>query len=314
MAISSLAPRTEAVDVSRSGIESETRKVPENRRARWSAIGLVVPGVALIAWEAASRLGWLDRTVASSPGEILVEIGRLLTTGQIWVHLYATFIRVFSGFALGSAIAVILGVLTGISPILYRMLNPSIQAIRSVPSYAWVPLFILWFGIFETSKILLIALGAFFPLYLALVSSIRSVDRKLVEVALVNGFTGWSLARRIFLPASLPAIFVGLRQSLGLAWMFVVAAEFMGATHGLGFLLIDGQTTGRPATLITSILLFALCGKATDGCLAWISERALHWQDSYRNEGSQFAVHSSQSAVWKAVARSNPEPAANRER
>jgi sulfonate transport system permease protein len=279
MATSSLAPRTEAIGISESSIEKATRPDPGKRRARWIGLGFVVPALALIGWETASRLGWLDKSIASSPGEILVEIDRLVTTGQIWVHLGATFVRVFNGFALGAVVAIVLGVLTGISPIIYRLLNPTIHAIRSVPSYAWVPLFILWFGIFETSKILLIALGAFFPLYLALVSSIRSVDRKLVEVALVNGFKGWSLVRQIFLPASLPAIFVGLRQSLGLAWMFVVAAEFMGATHGLGFLLIDGQTTGKPATLITSILLFALCGKVTDGGLTWISERALHWQD-----------------------------------
>ncbi len=278
MAPSSLA-RAEPAAVSEPGIERETPRTSLKTRRRWSALGVVVPVVALVFWELASRFGWLDRTISSSPAEIFAEINRLVWTGQIWVHLWATFVRVCSGFGLGSVVAIILGILTGISPIAYRLLNPTIHAIRSVPSYAWVPLFILWFGIFETSKILLIALGAFFPLYLALVSSIRSVDRKLVEVALVNGFTGWNLARRIFLPASLPAIFVGLRQSLGLAWMFVVAAEFMGATHGLGFLLIDGQTTGRPATLITSILLFALCGKATDGCLAWISERALHWQD-----------------------------------
>jgi len=281
MATSSLAPRTEAIDISESSIARATGKDLGKRRARSIGLGFVVPAVALIGWEAASRLGWLDKSIASSPGEILVEIDRLVVTGQIWVHLWATFVRVFNGFALGAVVAIVLGALTGTSPIIYRLLNPTIHAIRSVPSYAWVPLFILWFGIFETSKILLIALGAFFPLYLALVSSIRSVDRKLVEVALVNGFKGWSLIRRIFLPASSPAIFVGLRQSLGLAWMFVVAAEFMGATHGLGFLLIDGQTTGKPATLITSILLFALCGKITDGCLAWISERALHWQDSY---------------------------------
>jgi len=278
MAPPSLA-RAEPAVVSDPGIERDTPRTSLKTRWRWSALGVVVPLAALVFWELASRFGWLDWTITSSPAEIFAEIYRLVWTGQIWVHLWATFVRVFSGFGLGSVVAIILGILTGISPIAYRLLNPTIHAIRSVPSYAWVPLFILWFGIFETSKILLIALGAFFPLYLALVSSIRSVDRKLVEVALVNGFTGWNLARRIFLPASLPAIFVGLRQSLGLAWMFVVAAEFMGATHGLGFLLIDGQTTGRPATLITSILLFALCGKATDGCLAWISERALHWQD-----------------------------------
>jgi sulfonate transport system permease protein len=281
MATSSLLPSAEPVNVTESRIERDALRAPVRRRQRWSALGVVVPAVALIGWEVASRLGWLDRTISSSPSEILSEINRLLWSGQIWLHLWATFGRVLSGFGLGSSVAIILGVVTGISPVAYRLLNPTIHAIRSVPSYAWVPLFILWFGIFETSKILLIALGAFFPLYLALASSIRSVDRKLIEVALVNGFKGWNLARKIFLPASLPAIFVGLRQSLGLAWMFVVAAEFMGATHGLGFLLIDGQTTGRPATLITSILLFALCGKATDGFIAWVSERALHWQDGY---------------------------------
>ncbi|MBV8212382.1 MAG: ABC transporter permease [Verrucomicrobia bacterium] len=281
MPTSSLLRSAEQVGSSEPGPQTEALRASVKRRPRWNALGVVLPAIALIGWEVASRLGWLDRTITSSPTEILAEIYHLLWTGQIWVHLWATFVRVFSGFALGSAVAIVLGVVTGLSQIAYRLLNPTIHALRSVPSYAWVPLFILWFGIFETSKILLIALGAFFPLYLALVSSIRSVDRKLVEVALVNGFKGWNLARKIFLPASLPAIFVGLRQSLGLAWMFVVAAEFMGATHGLGFLLIDGQTTGRPATLITSVLLFALCGKATDGCLAWVSERALHWQDAY---------------------------------
>lgn len=281
MATSSLLPSAEPVNVTESRTGRDALRTPAKRRQRWGALGVVAPAVALIGWEVASRLGWVDRTITSSPSEILSEMNRLLWSGQIWLHLWATFGRVFSGFGLGSSVAIILGVVTGISPIAYRLLNPTIHAIRSVPSYAWVPLFILWFGIFETSKILLIALGAFFPLYLALASSIRSVDRKLVEVALVNGFKGWNLARKIFLPASLPAIFVGLRQSLGLAWMFVVAAEFMGATHGLGFLLIDGQTTGRPATLLTSILLFALCGKATDGFIAWVSERALHWQDGY---------------------------------
>ena len=193
MATSSLLPRVEQVGLSES--EPERDAAPVKLRRRWSALGIVVPVVALTGWEVASRLGWLDRTIASSPTEILAEINRLLRTGEIWLHLWATFVRVFSGFGLGSATAIIIGVVTGVSPIAYRLLNPTIQAIRSVPSYAWVPLFILWFGIFETSKVLLIALGVFCPLYLALVSSIRSVDRKLVEVGLVNGFKGWSFSK-----------------------------------------------------------------------------------------------------------------------
>jgi sulfonate transport system permease protein len=260
----------------------QTGKSVRRRICGEAAIGLILPLIVLIGWETGTRLGWLDRTLTSSPFDILREIGRLLITGAIWEHLGATFVRVSGGSALGCSVAFALGVLTGTIPFAHRLINPTINAIRSVPSYAWVPLFILWFGIFEISKILLIALGAFFPLYLAVATSIRTVDRKLVEVALVNGFKGLNLLRHLLVPASLPAIFVGLRQSLGLAWMFVVAAEFMGATRGLGFLLIDGQTTGRPSTLITSILLFALCGKATDGILAWVADRFLRWQDVYQ--------------------------------
>jgi sulfonate transport system permease protein len=278
-----LAPRLETIGFARSEIAEPSRqRFPRGWATR--PVGLIVLFSVLILWEVATHFGWLDRTLASSPSAILGDLWVLLATGQIWIHLWATFVRVLSGFVLGSLVALLVGIVSGIIPIVYRLLNPSIQAIRSVPSYAWVPLFILWFGIFETSKILLISVGAFFPLYLTTVIGIRSVDRKLVEIALVNDFRGWSLVRRVLLPASLPAILVGLRQGLGLAWMFVVAAEFMGATHGLGFLLIDGQTTGRPSTLIASIILFALCGTLTDGCLAGASERALHWQDSYRVE------------------------------
>ena len=119
---------------------------------------------------------------------------------------------------------------------------------------AWVPLFLLWLGIGESSKIALIALGVFFPVYLNLMNAAQSVDRKLVEVGLANGFRGSALVKKIVLPASLPAYLVGLRQGLSLGWMFVVAAEIMGASRGLGYLLIDGQTAGRPAIMIASVI------------------------------------------------------------
>jgi ABC-type proline/glycine betaine transport system permease subunit len=137
-------------------------------------------------------------------------------------------------------------------------------------------------GIGESSKIALIALGVFFPVYLNLMNAVQSVDRKLVEVGLANGFRGFALVKKIVLPASLPAYLVGLRQGLSLGWMFVVAAEIMGASRGLGYLLIDGQTTGRPAIMIASVILFAICGKLSDGLLATLSERWLYWQDVYK--------------------------------
>jgi sulfonate transport system permease protein len=157
-----------------------------------------------------------------------------------------------------------------------------LQALRNIPSIAWVPMFILWFGIFETSKVILIAVGVFFPIYLALSGAILGVDRKLVEVGRIFRFSHREMITRILLPATLPSYVISLRAGLGLGWMFVVAAEFMGAEEGLGFLLVDGQQTGRPATILASITAFAVLGKTTDWILAALSARALRWQDSFK--------------------------------
>jgi sulfonate transport system permease protein len=167
----------------------------------------------------------------------------------------------------GVSAATFLGALTGYSGFARRLLDPLLQSLRSIPSMAWVPLFLLWLGIGESSKIALIALGVFFPVYLNLMNAVRRTDRKLVEVGLANGFRGFALVKTIVLPATLPAYLVDLRQGLSLGWMFVVAAEIMGASRGLGYLLIDGQTTGRPAIMISSVILFAICGKLSDRLL-----------------------------------------------
>jgi sulfonate transport system permease protein len=143
---------------------------------------------------------------------------------------------------------------------------------------AWVPLFILWMEIYETSKITLIAEGVFFPVYLNLLTGIMGVDRKLIEVGWVHGYKGFRLIWHFFLPATLPPLVVGLRGGLSLGWMFVVAAEIMGASKGLGFLMIDGQTTGRPAIIMTSLVLFAIFGKLTDFIMVWLGNKLLYWQ------------------------------------
>ena len=168
---------------------------------------------------------------------------------ELQQHAAATMWRVFAGFACGVAAGTLLGALAGYSVMLLRIVDPTLQALRSIPSIAWVPLFILWFGIFEASKIILIAVGVFFPVYLGVMGAVISVDRKIVEVGRVFRLSGFAMIRRILLPAVLPAYVISLRAGLGLGWMFVVAAEFLGASTGLGFLLIDGQQLGKPAFL-----------------------------------------------------------------
>ena len=207
----------------------------------------------------------------------------LAASGELAGHILITLYRVFVGFVAGTAAATVLGSLTGYSKLIRELLDPTIQALRNVPSIAWVPLFIVWLGIYETSKITLIAVGVFFPVYLNLMSGIQNVDRKLVEVGRMYRLSGFRLVQRVLLPATLPSYLVGLRSGLGLGWMFVVASELMGASRGLGYLLIDGQMTGRVQVVIGSIVLFAILGKLTDLALARLSQRFAGWQDSYKN-------------------------------
>jgi sulfonate transport system permease protein len=249
-------------------------------------LGLVLPLILVAAWEFAAARQWMPGNLLPAPSVILATLNDLAKSGELVDHLVTTTTRVAVGFAFGVAAATILGALCGTVPLARRLLDPSIQALKSVPSLAWVPLFILWFGIFETSKVILIAVGIFFPVYLALAAGIPNVDRKLVEVARVYRYSTAALIQRVLLPAVLPTYLIGLRSGLALGWMFVVAAELMGASQGLGYLLVDGQQTGRPAIIIASIILFAILGKATDVLLAIASARALRWQDSFKPQAS----------------------------
>jgi sulfonate transport system permease protein len=254
------------------------------RRARRPALpkpllGVLLPALLALIWEAACRTGLVAPNLLPAPSAIGLTLYRLSATGDLWLHLGATIYLLILGFALGTIAGTLLGALTGASTLARQLLDPMIQGLRSVPSIAWVPLFILWLGIFESSKIVLIAVGVFFPVYLNLMIGIAQVDRKLIEVGRVHRLSRAALVWRILLPASLPAYITGLRGGLGLGWMFVVAAEMMGASEGVGFLLIDGQQTGRPALVIGAILLFAGLGKASDLLLARIGTTLLGWQD-----------------------------------
>ena len=154
-----------------------------------------------------------------------------------------------------------------------------------MPPIAWIPLFILWLGIFETSKVVLIAVGVFFPIYLGVLGAILSVDRKVVEVGRVFRLSGLAMVRRILLPAVLPAYVLSLRAGLGLGWMFVIAAEFMGASEGLGYLLIDGQQLGKPAEIVAALIAFAVLGKLTDAMVAVAAAPFLRWEDAFGARG-----------------------------
>jgi sulfonate transport system permease protein len=254
---------------------------------RWArlmrpALGLVLPVVLAGSWEIIVRMGWASGRLAPPPSVIFTTFIDLARTGELQRDTLVTLARVAAGFGFGVAAATMLGAAAGYSALVRRLLDPSLQALRAIPSIAWIPLFILWLGIFEASKVTLIAVGVFFPVYLGLMGAIQSVDRKLVEVGRAFRLSDLAMVRRILLPAVLPAYVLSLRSGLGLGWMFVVAAELMGASEGLGYLLIDGQQLGKPAEIVAAIVAFAIVGKASDWLIVLVAAPFLRWEDIVR--------------------------------
>jgi sulfonate transport system permease protein len=256
---------------------------------RWTRLarpmlGLILPVTLAVVWEFVVRMGWSSGRLAPPPSVIFAEFVDLAQSGDLQRNTLVTLGRVAAGFGIGVVAATIIGAAAGYSPLVRRLIDPSIQGLRAIPSIAWVPLFILWLGIFEASKVTLIAVGVFFPVYLGLMGAIQSVDRKLVEVGRAFRLSDFAMIRRILLPAVLPAYVISLRSGLGLGWMFVIAAELMGASEGLGYLLIDGQQLGKPAEIVAAIVAFAIVGKATDWLIVIIAAPFLRWEDVVRSE------------------------------
>lgn len=256
---------------------------PGRRRPLWLA-GLLLPVVLAIVWELLVAGGIANGRLMPPPSVVGRTLWGLAASGELLTHAAATLWRVAAGFGLGAGIGTVIGAITGALPVARGLLDPTLQALRAIPSIAWVPLFILWLGIFEASKVALIAVGVFFPVYLGVAAAIQGIDRKIVEVGRVFRLSRLAMVRRVLLPAILPAWITALRSGLGLGFMFVVAAEIMGASEGLGYLLVDGQQLGRPDTIIAAIISFAVLGKLADGLLVAITRPFLAWQDTARDK------------------------------
>jgi sulfonate transport system permease protein len=264
--------------------DSAEARAPRIARYARPLLGFALPLALALGWELAVWLGYSNGRLVPPPSRVLATILDLARSGELTRHIAATLSRVGLGFVLGVVAGTLLGAIAGYWSLARRLLDPTVQALRAIPSIAWVPLFILWLGIFETSKIALIAVGVFFPVYLGVMGAILSVDRKIVEVGRIFRLSGPAMIRRILLPAVLPAYVVSLRVGLGLGWMFVVAAEFMGASEGLGYLLIDGQQLGKPAQIVAAIVIFAILGKLTDWLIEVATSPLLRWQDAFGRE------------------------------
>ena len=252
--------------------------------ARWGqklvkiSKALTLPVLALILCEYAVRAGWVEAYLLPAPSSLWQSFVDLFHSDLIQ-HIWASTWRVFLGFAIGSALGLFFAIFVGLNKHAEDFLEPTFSAIKSIPSLAWIPLLLLWLGIDESSKITLIAIGAFFPVYTNTVAGIQGVDRKLLELAKVYRLKYHQQISQIVLPAASPSILTGLRNSLSLSWMFMIAAELIAATQGIGYLLSDGRETSRPDIVIIAIILLAILGKLTDTCMRYIEVWLLRWRD-----------------------------------
>jgi len=236
--------------------------------------GLVLPVLLVIGWHLLAASGRFSPAQLPAPLDVVAALGELAGRGELWQHIAISVQRVVLGFAAGAGAGLVLGGIVGLSVRARSFLAPTIQAVRAVPSLAWVPLLLLWLGIGETPKITLVAIGAFFPVYTTIAAALEHVDSRLVEVGRAYGRSGLRLFLQVQLPAIAPPALSGLRLGLAQGWLFLVAAELIASSIGLGFLLIDSQNTGRTDILLLAIVLLALLGKLTDAVLG-VAERAL---------------------------------------
>lgn len=246
------------------------------------ALGASLPIAILAVWQVLSDRQIIDNLFMPSPLVIASTLVELVFTGQIFGHLGISLWRAAIGFLIGGGLGLVLGLLVGFSKRREEYVDPSLQLLRLTPNLALAPLFILWFGFGEISKIVIIANIAFFPLYMNAYAGIRQVDPKLVEVSRVLEFSRIRQVTQLILPASVPNLLLGLRLSLASSWLGLVVAEIIGSQEGIGYLITFGQSNNRTDIIFAGILIFALVGKLVDSFVRWLERRLLTWQDSFK--------------------------------
>ncbi|MBO9609776.1 MAG: ABC transporter permease [Paenibacillaceae bacterium] len=246
------------------------------------ALGAIVPVSVVVLWQLACAFHLVSELFVPSPLHIAAAFFDLFGSAEFYGDLRISLTRVAGGFMIGSSLGLLFGLTTGMFRRVEHTLDPSIQMIRMIPHLAVAPLILIWFGFGETSKVLIIAKGTFFPLYINTFLGIRNVDQKLLEVAKILKFSRWKLALRLIIPSALPYIFLGVRISFGLAWIGLFIAELIGSKAGIGFIIMRAQQTMDAPKLFAGVFLFALVGLITDSVVRSLERTFLKWRDSYQ--------------------------------
>lgn len=243
-----------------------------------------LPLALLVVWEVAARSGLISERVMPAPSSIAAAGWRLGSTGELWVNMGVSAARALVGLLIGGAFGFFLGLANGLSRKAELATDTLLQMVRNVPHLALIPLVILWFGIDETAKIFLVALGVFFPIYINTLHGIRTVDPQLIEMGRTYGMTRFELFWRVILPGALPSIFVGLRYALGLMWLTLIVAETIAATSGIGYMAMEAREFLLVDVIVLSIIIYALLGKVADSTARLLERLCLSWHPAFQTK------------------------------
>jgi sulfonate transport system permease protein len=278
------ALRSREVVVGPGAARSGARPVAALRRAagsRW--LVLAGPLLLLGVWELATTVGGVAPQTLASPATVASTAWDLTKSGELPDALVVSLRRVAIGLLLGVSAGTVLAVASGLFPVGERLIDPLVQMFRTMPALALVPLFILWFGIDERPKVLLVAFAVAFPIYVNTYGGIRGVDGRLVEAGRVFGLGRWGLIRHVVLPGALPSWLVGLRFSLGIAWIVLVAAEQINATSGIGALMTNAQNLLQTDVILVGLLVYSALGLASDRLVRTLERRTLSWRQGLQS-------------------------------
>ncbi|HEY0327982.1 MAG TPA: ABC transporter permease subunit [Rhodopseudomonas sp.] len=265
---------------------SLTDTLPRFRTLRWPrADGLtqwIVPLLILIAWQLACVTGLVPTRVLPAPSDVALAGWKLLLSGDLANNIWVSFWRASVGFAIGGGIGFAFGLANGLSQLSSKLTDTTLQMVRNIPHLALIPLVILWFGIDESAKLFLVALGVFFPIYLNTLHGIRTVDPQLIEMGRIYGMSNGELFRRVIFPSALPSIFVGVRFALGIMWLTLIVAETIAASSGLGYMAMQAREFMLLDVVVLSILIYALLGKVADSTARLLERLTLSWHPAFQ--------------------------------
>jgi sulfonate transport system permease protein len=250
-------------------------------RSAWLMPWLAPAGLLLL-WQALSMGGVLATQILPAPSDVLAAAWRLSWSGELFHHISVSTERALAGLAVGGGIGLVLGFLNGLSPFSARLSDTTLQMLRNVPHLALMPLVILWFGIDESAKLFLVALGVFFPIYLNTFHGVRTIDAGLVEMGRAYGLSGWSFFRQMILPGAMPSILVGLRYALGIMWLTLIVAETISSNSGIGYMTMDAREFLQTDVVVLGIVIYALLGKLADSVTLALERRWLAWHPAFQ--------------------------------